>query len=184
MIPRRAPLWLALLVLATGCFRTYDIVRQSPPGAWRGTPPIVVTSPDWSQVLIDDQPHQAFAAQLAPDRQPLLYGDMQGAGETVVQHLLDSRQGLPLVRDGTGPRVRIEILSWRRGYWAFLFAIPTTLMARVTLERAPGSSDDVMETTRTFQHTISAPNPASGMEWVAGRLAVSIRDWLMECLTR
>jgi len=41
-----------------------------------------------------------------------------------------------------------------------------------------------MLTIRVFRHSVGAPNPALGLERVVGAVALSIRDWLMECLTR
>lgn len=167
-----------------GCWPRYTLVRASPPATWRGTAAVTALPVDWSGVQIDGRPHAAFAAQLAEDRRPLLYGDMEAAGDALRRALVERHEVPPLRTSGVGPQLRLEVIAWERGYWAAIASRVTVLRVRGTLERTAGSSEDVAEFVEVVHHEITYPHPAAGLEraaeWIVGR----IRPWLEDCMRR
>lgn len=174
-------LFIALAALSAACNPTRRyLLRSTPPGAWRDVSTVALPPIDWRESRIDGMAFTEFASMLAPDRQVSLRNDIANASELLTQSLVERTWALR-VRPGRGhPQLRVAVLRWERGYWNFLGNRPTILRLRVVLERRPGRLDDVVDLETTFNHPVTQPNPAAGIQAAADQLASELAAWLRE----
>ncbi|MEZ4390658.1 MAG: hypothetical protein R3A48_06140 [Polyangiales bacterium] len=177
----RAPglMFAAVLAAASAaCSGTRTYVRvESPPGSWAGVQAIALNSISWRSARVDGVAYDEFESLLAPQRRVPLLADITNASRVLAETLRERVRGVAIVSGRRGPQMRIEVLSWERGYYS-LVPKATQLRVRVILGRSPGRADDVVDFDATYHHTIYRPNPAAGVRNAAELLANELSAWL------